>query len=290
MCPPLITKIGGIAQALTRGKVSRRITGVTRREAFLRDEAKRLFSQPPDGFCRDAPLLTQRGARELRLVAAFEPSVAFAQMGSTPTVMLIAMSYRGLRCAEEFFKGCQGIKAFSVILFVPAGDVNLSQREDELLKLLKCTKNDIARMKNGVRLEGLLGQTLDILILQGAADRYALANNFLASAKKLNNSRPGLFRDSISRSYYAMYHAARAAAYLNVGGDDHEHHNKVASFLPNTPTNLAVWQNKLNTARLLRNEADYDPYPPLQRQFARLSKTQYTTATDFLREVGNYRF
>ncbi len=160
--------------------------------------------------------------------------------------------------------------------------------EEELLKLLKCKKSDLDRMRDGVRIEALLGHTLNALIVQGATDRYVLAKTFLASAKKEHASRPGRFRDAISRSYYAMYHAARAAAYLNKGGDDYEHHSKVSSGLPPTLANLGIWQNEFNDARLRRNEADYDPYPQSHPQFANVSRTQYTIAAAFLQEVGNY--
>lgn len=58
-----------------------------------------------------------------------------------------------------------------------------------------------------------------------------------------------------------MYHAIRAVAYFNEGGDDKESHATLPGAVPSDFTDSAIWQNELKDARSRRNEADYDPYP-----------------------------
>jgi hypothetical protein len=53
----------------------------------------------------------------------------------------------------------------------------------------------------------------------------------------------------------------RAAAFQDVGGDDHEKHSDLPNHLPDGLTDPAATRNGLTTARLARNSADYDPYP-----------------------------
>ena len=93
--------------------------------------------------------------------------------------------------------------------------------------------------------------------------------------------KPARWRDAISRSYYAMYHAARSIAYVAHGGDDNEAHESVYKAIPADFVDNEKWQNELKEARLRRNEADYDPYPPRDLKFKSISVTLSLKAHTF---------
>lgn len=97
------------------------------------------------------------------------------------------------------------------------------------------------------------------LVQQATSDRLGLAGEHLVTADALVLT--GQYRSSISRHYYAMYHAARAVVFAEVGGDDHEQHSVLPANLPSSLPDRASRAAKLTDARALRNEADYDLYP-----------------------------
>ncbi|MGE3066876.1 MAG: HEPN domain-containing protein, partial [Hyphomicrobiaceae bacterium] len=115
-----------------------------------------------------------------------------------------------------------------------------------------------------------------------------LARHFLNSAKRFQRLRPPSFRDSVSRSYYSMYHAARTVTYVFHRGDDHEEHNALHKALPDDLPNVDQWRNDLKAARLRRNEADYEPYPKPDGDFAAIGKSQLTNAATFLIVTETY--
>src|SRR5688572_24304784 len=130
----------------------------------------------------------------------------------------------------------------------------LSPLEAELVSLQKFKRSQISLLRNGVRIEGLAGRPIEHLLREASSARFQLAKRFLHSARHLLGARPKLHRDAISRAYYAMYHAARAVAFLTNEGDDYEPHDKLASGLPKDFPDMENWQNELKIARLLRNE------------------------------------
>ncbi len=160
--------------------------------------------------------------------------------------------------------------------------------EQELQSLLKFKTAQVALLRNGIRLEALGGAPIDDLMLKACCDRVALAKHFLVSAKKLRTMRPSSYRNSISRSYYAMYHAARTISYIFVAGDDNQEHKDLHKGIPEEFPDFERWRNDLKEARLRRNEADYDPYPLSNAEFAAVSRTQLKTATDFLQVTEQY--
>lgn len=86
-----------------------------------------------------------------------------------------------------------------------------------------------------------------------------------------------------------MYHAMRAAAYQFHQGDDHENHSKLGDTgVPTDYPNRSIAQNTLKNARLLRNEADYDPYPSSTKYFKAVEKNLKPTAAAFVREARIY--
>ncbi|WP_425319644.1 HEPN domain-containing protein [Actinoplanes philippinensis] len=91
------------------------------------------------------------------------------------------------------------------------------------------------------------------------SDRLKLAGEHLQAGDSMVLA--GHFRSAISRHYYAMYHSARAIVYAEEKGDDFERHSELPRHLPATLPDAPQWESRLTDARLLRNQADYDPYP-----------------------------
>lgn len=158
----------------------------------------------------------------------------------------------------------------------------LSALEREIQALIKFEKSKITLIKNGVRIEQVCGRPIDELVVEGCVVRFRLARNFLDAAGRLRRMKPPLHRNSISRSYYSMYHAARAISYLTTPGDDHQDHKDLHKGVPEDFPNKEQWKNDLKSARLQRNEADYEPYPNLEAEFGDISRAQLAVATSFL--------
>ncbi len=85
-----------------------------------------------------------------------------------------------------------------------------------------------------------------------------------------------------------MYHAMRAAAFVYHDGDDHESHSDLPLHVPPDFPNSANWQNELKNARLMRNAADYDPYPRADSFWQPRADAIKTLADDLLRATRVY--
>lgn len=164
----------------------------------------------------------------------------------------------------------------------------LTVRHTELQVLTKLRKGQISQLKNGVRIAALCADTIENLVLAAASDRYQLGKRFFSEANRLLRSRPAMERSSISRSYYGMYHVARALAFLATGGDDNEAHSDLHKGLPEDFPDVDKWRNALKEARLLRNEVDYDPYVEGQYDLGMVGRTQLANVGSFLREAEFY--
>ena len=132
---------------------------------------------------------------------------------------------------------------------------------NRLSRLVEGTSEQINYWKEGVSLQKDSGRTIPELINRAAADRWYLAYEHRHNANKLLKSKPPLYRSAISRYYYSMYHAMRVCVFVSHGGDDHQEHGKLPLHIPSDFPSGANWQNMLRNARVLRNRADYEPYP-----------------------------
>jgi uncharacterized protein (UPF0332 family) len=81
----------------------------------------------------------------------------------------------------------------------------------------------------------------------------------LLSSRRAARARPADWRTAISRAYYCLYHIFRAVVFYSSGGDDHEKHPELPKHIPADFPDSANWSNKLKSARLERNKADYEP-------------------------------
>jgi uncharacterized protein (UPF0332 family) len=97
-----------------------------------------------------------------------------------------------------------------------------------------------------------------------------------------------MYRLAVSRYYYAMYHAMRAAAYKYYGGDDHEEHRTLPGKAPDDMPNSALLGNALKNARERRNAADYEPYPKSNAAWMTDATDLRSSARLMLTDVRNY--
>ena len=132
---------------------------------------------------------------------------------------------------------------------------------NRLNRLVRATNEQINYWQEGASLQNDSGQTISQLISNAAADRWRFAYEHRHNANKLLKSKPPLYRSAISRYYYSMYHAMRACVFVFHGGDDHQEHGKLPLHIPGDFPPGPNWQNMLRIARVLRNRADYEPYP-----------------------------
>lgn len=130
----------------------------------------------------------------------------------------------------------------------------------DLLRLSTASKKKIDDLKYAEYLFRRHSWKVEKFTDEITKDRLRLSSYCLStdrqSFKKYNK-----YRLCVSRSYYAIYHCARAVVYYVHGGDDYQEHNVLHKNLPNDFPVRATWDNDIRNARLARNEADYDPYP-----------------------------
>ena len=162
-----------------------------------------------------------------------------------------------------------------------------------LRRVSNAKKRDISHWREGRHLEKESGRTIDDLQQRAIADRWVLANSFRRNADRMMALQPPLYRDAISRYYYAMYHAMRSVVFFAEGGDDYEQHSALPGHTPNDLDETERWQNMLKDARERRNAADYDAYPKstsayrAAAQDLQVASSRFLIVTrDYLREKG----
>lgn len=164
----------------------------------------------------------------------------------------------------------------------------MQPHERRLQRLSEMVARDIRLLEEGVSIETALSRTIDDAMHQAIADRLSLADDFLVMANRLRRSRSDLARAAVARYYYAMYHAFRAVAYQAGRGDDHQEHNKLPNWIPDDFPDKANAANALKDARLVRNEADYDPYPASSDYFKVYAKALAPAAADYVSKARFY--
>lgn len=100
--------------------------------------------------------------------------------------------------------------------------------------------------------------------------------------------RSGELRGAIGRYYYAMYHAARAVVFACEEGDDFESHGNVPAHMPQDFPERVARVQVLTDARLLRNEADYDPFPLADAKWESDARRLVADAAEFCRACDDY--
>ena len=160
--------------------------------------------------------------------------------------------------------------------------------ESELLLVSKSNQEKLRNFSDGVQLAERSGLTIRQIQIQAAKDRLALARLQLKDAKLASQNLASSGRAAVSRAYYAMYHAARAASFIAFGGDDHEAHSALSQKFPVDFPDADVWKNRLKDARLERNRADYDPYPRRRSEFHLVAPKMIGEAEEMIKLTREY--
>lgn len=159
---------------------------------------------------------------------------------------------------------------------------------EDLLFISKSPKERLDYLAFGATLVSRTGFEVKQLRIKAARDRLQLAASFLKEASALYSAGTCMRRTVVSRAYYSMYHALRAATFVCFGGDDHEQHTVLPSKLPTDFPDCTRWQNALKNARLERNRADYDPYPRRDQRFDAVAQTLVAEATALVSLTRRY--
>lgn len=152
--------------------------------------------------------------------------------------------------------------------------------------LLRITTSKSAQIDAMEGVGGRVPFPRSALIAQAAVDRISLAGTHFRTADTLLLQED--FRSAISRFYYAMYHAARAITFAHHGGDDHERHSVLPRNLPSDLERRNELSAELVGARLLRNQADYDPYPSVSGAWRGEAQSLASTAAGFVQSCEAY--
>jgi hypothetical protein len=124
------------------------------------------------------------------------------------------------------------------------------------------------------------------LVLRAARGRFVLATAHLRAGDECLALDLG--RSAVSRYYYAMYHTARAITFGHHQGDDYQSHANLPDHLPGDLADTATRRNELLDARLLRNQADYDPFPDTEALWVPDAQGLSVVAPAFVQECELY--
>lgn len=160
--------------------------------------------------------------------------------------------------------------------------------DSELLLISKSNFDKLRNFADGAQLVRRSRRSIKQLQSQVAKDRLTLAKLHLKDATVVLKCTPAMNRAVVSRAYYALYHAARAATYISFGGDDHEQHTTLPTKFPADFPDSDIWRNCLKNARLERNRADYDPYPAGDADFAATAIKLVSEAKQFIKLTQSY--
>lgn len=127
-----------------------------------------------------------------------------------------------------------------------------------LLRFSKSTISNINFVKEWEATLRTTHATVDNVISIITVERMSLARQFLETARHQKRRRPPALRESISKSYYALYHSLRAVVFVEEGGDDYNAHSELPKRIPTGFPSRDIWKSKITEARIARNQADYD--------------------------------
>lgn len=164
-----------------------------------------------------------------------------------------------------------------------AGMPTLELADAVLLHVSTCTKTELAAFQSR---KGRNPFPLAKLIKQATTDRLVLAGTHLRIADR--HLFDLQYRQSISRHYYSMYHAARGIVFAEVQGDDYQQHSVLPRHLPPGLPEVAKREQELTNARLLRNQADYDVYPIALSEWEADARQVAAIAADFVQTFEDF--
>jgi uncharacterized protein (UPF0332 family) len=130
-------------------------------------------------------------------------------------------------------------------------------------------------------------QPVEDVIHQIVAERLKLAQDYLDFAASIANTSPSNCRQIISRSYYAMHHAARAVIFETRRMDIRSHEAVIAEIAKIMGVDAS---RTLDIQHKLRNNVEYELYlPGLDFQSAsanslNIASAFYQNCQDFIRK------
>jgi uncharacterized protein (UPF0332 family) len=157
-----------------------------------------------------------------------------------------------------------------------------------LLRIGQAKSKEQSAWLEGISIERSSGETIERIRIRIVAARFALAREMKKQSRYSPSASAAMQRLTVSRSYYAMYHAIRSAAYIHYAGDDHQQHSDLPQKIPDDFPSYGVWGNQLKSAREYRNQADYDPYPRSRKYWKVMAESVHADAVQLLPIVRNY--
>lgn len=133
--------------------------------------------------------------------------------------------------------------------------------DGELLKVAKSKQSVILNLHLGAFLASTSGESLSDLQCRAVVARWQYADSVKSQGDSILGSTSPFYRLAVNRFYYAMYHFMRSVVFHDYGGDDFQEHSELPKKIPADFPERDEWQSNLKTARLARNNADYDPLP-----------------------------
>src|SRR4051794_28062986 len=115
----------------------------------------------------------------------------------------------------------------------------------QLLQISKSDAKAIGQFRFGIHIAGSSGLSIDQLLENACRDRFGLAQQNLRSARWALAASPAQCRVGLARSYYSIYHAARAVVYFAERGDDYEAHQELPKHIPRDFPEHDQWENAI---------------------------------------------
>jgi uncharacterized protein (UPF0332 family) len=160
--------------------------------------------------------------------------------------------------------------------------------EAQLLNVAKADAHTADLWNAGVVLFQAAGESIFLSQCRVVAARLTYADSIRAHGTAIMALPQPIYRLAVNRFYYAMYHFMRAVVYFDARGDDHQEHSVLPTQIPQHFPNRDQWRTTLKEARLGRNSADYDPYPPADANWQQLATTLQVSAHDLAVQCLQY--
>jgi uncharacterized protein (UPF0332 family) len=156
--------------------------------------------------------------------------------------------------------------------------------EPLLRRITEITSREYGLLRDLADNSYLALQPIEELIQQVVTDRLQLAQEYLDFAASIDNTSPFNGRQIISRSYYAMHHAARAVIFEMRRQNIRAHEAVITEIAQILGTDAS---RTLEAQLRLRNSVEYEVYLP-NFDFSSQPADALNIATAFLQDCQNF--
>src|SRR5262245_25962934 len=108
----------------------------------------------------------------------------------------------------------------------------IRNQQQRLIRIGKAPKELLEHWTEGANLVSDFGVSIEQLRYKATVERFQLALGHRKEGRRLWKLVSPPYRAIVSRYYYVMYHAMRAACFLHHSGDDFEAHSKLPQNIP----------------------------------------------------------